>query len=80
MQSLSIMNPRWDPIKNEIELARWIGDEIEVQDGYKFAFQIRLKDARLSEPVEVIAAMERFAAKAKVVIESLETRCREVLA
>jgi len=77
MHSIKIMNPRWDSVKNEAELARWIGG-VEVNGDYRFAFQVLFKDARLTEPVDVVRGLRAFTAKAQAVAESLQTRCAEL--
>jgi hypothetical protein len=78
IQRLRMLNPVWDPVKNEMELVRWIG-QVEFHDEAKFDFQIALQDTGLSHPVWTNAALEIFANKAKVVTESLKSCCRALL-
>lgn len=77
-QELSVLSPRWDPVKNEADLIRWIGD-VEVNGNYQFRFEIVLEDTGLPKPVNAIASLSTFHAKAKAVIEDLQARCLEIL-
>jgi hypothetical protein len=79
IQRMLIQWPRWDPVNNEAELARWIG-EADVGDDYRFGFEIAFKDARLAQPVNAVDALEVFSGKAKAVVEDLQRRCEELAA
>lgn len=76
IHSLKIMN-RWDPVKNELEFLRWIGD-VQFDGDQTVYFQVLFKDSRLPDRVAVRPALETFSAKAKAVIESLQSRCEEL--
>lgn len=77
VQNLQFGNPKWDPRKNEAELVRWQGD-LEVKGDYKFRFVICLKDARLSQPVDVLLALRHFTQKAKTACETIKAKCLEL--
>lgn len=79
VQSMQVLTPRWDSIKNEAELIRWIGD-VEIQGDYKFRFEIVFKTSRLPHPVSALGGLSAFAAKAKAAIERLQARCAELAA
>lgn len=74
VESLSILMPHWDPIKNEAELMRWRGD-VEVRGDYKFDFEVIFKDSRLSKPVSAQQGLIAFCGKAKMFVEQLQARC-----
>lgn len=78
VHTMSVSSGRWDPVNNEIELVRWIGD-LDVCNGQTVYFQIFLKDARLPDGTVAKSALEAFSAKANAVVESLEARCLELL-
>lgn len=72
-----ILNPRWDPRKNEVELVRWQGD-LEMDGDYNFEFIVCLKDARLAPPVDVVYALRVFTAKSQSVHDSIKAKCLEL--
>jgi len=78
-QFIGIRTPKWDPDKNEAELMRWIGNP-KIGCDYQFAFEIVLKDAGLAHPVNAVAGLIDFSAKANTVIETLQARCLEIVA
>lgn len=69
--------PRWDPVKNETEIVRWVGTTIS-EGEYRLQYEVIFEDARFSEPVNAFDSLSAFAGKAKTVIEDLERRCREL--
>ncbi|WP_300544495.1 hypothetical protein [Maricaulis sp.] len=77
VQSMDVLVPRWNPQKNEAELIRWRGD-VEVNGDYEFSFDVALRDTRLPEPVNAIAALKGFSEKASLAAETLEARCQEL--
>ncbi|KRE04565.1 hypothetical protein ASE61_06425 [Bosea sp. Root670] len=77
VQSLTMLNPEWDPVKNEAELVRWIGD-VDIEGDYEFGFQVILQDARLPQTVNAATGLSGFARKAKLVIEHLQARCAQL--
>jgi len=77
VQSMSISAPRWDPLKNEAELLRWVGD-VKVDGDYRFAFEVLLKEPRLTQPVNLVDGLGAFASKAKAVTKDLKARCIEL--
>jgi hypothetical protein len=79
VESMTILMPRWDSVKNEAELIRWVGD-VKIEGQYNFRFEIVLKDARLPHSVNAVSDLIAFAAKAKSVIESLQGRCVDLRA
>jgi hypothetical protein len=76
-QSLTLLVPQWDSVKNEAELMRWTGD-LETHGEHRFVFEILFKNARLTEPVNVLRGLRSFSIKAKTVVESLKARCLEL--
>lgn len=77
VSSLNMMSPWWDPVKNEAELIRWVGD-VQVNGDYKIGFEIVFKDAGLAHPVNAASALDAFSEKADAVIKDLEARCLDL--
>lgn len=76
---MMLLSPRWDAVKNEIELVRWVGD-LHMRDGQTVYFKVLLKDARLPNGTVAKTALEAFSAKAHSVVESLQARCIDLRA
>lgn len=75
---LRVAMPRWDPVKNEAILVRWVKGDLEFRDHYEFQFQMFFKNAGLPAPLDAPSALAAFSTKAKAVITTLEQRCREL--
>ncbi|MGN6146510.1 MAG: hypothetical protein ACTHOP_23325 [Mesorhizobium sp.] len=79
VKDLMILMPKWDPVKNEAEMIRWIG-EVEIYGDYEVRFEVVFKDAGLAHPVSAIDGLLTFTEKAKAVIEDLQARCLQIQA
>jgi len=77
VQGISVRYPVWDSVKNEAELVRWRGNA-KVSNDYQFAFEVLFKDANLSKPMNVLAGLDAFHAKAKTFIKDIHARCVEL--
>lgn len=77
MESFEALQPNWDPVKKEAELARWVGN-LKVENNYQLYIEIFFEPPEGAQPVKAVTGLDAFAQYAERVIESLERRCMEL--
>lgn len=75
VKELSILTPRWDPVNNEVVLARIIADEVDIGDNADITLHILLENAKLTHPVDAAFALKQFTAFAQEVLNDLKAAC-----
>jgi hypothetical protein len=77
--SFSIPSPRWDPVKNEVELMRLAG-KIDPDYKYSVQFYVALNESPPLNLVPAIGVLNAFADKAQTVLDGLESEVQFILA
>ena len=77
--SFSIPSPRWDPVKNEIELMRLAG-KIDPDYKYSVQFYIALNESPPLALVPAIGVLNSFADKAQAVLDGLKSEADLIVA
>ncbi|MEZ0171224.1 hypothetical protein [Microvirga sp. TS319] len=68
----------WDPLKNELVLARYKGTHVKFGDRYEFVFGLSFDVPPPAGNVNVPDALGMFLAKAQSVLDSFNQRCAEL--
>jgi hypothetical protein len=75
---LSILNPTWDPVNNEIVLVR-ASTETEIDYNCKIAIQITFNEPGLLAQKSVVDSLSNFLAKAQTVADRLQRECASIM-
>lgn len=79
VEKLEILTPSWDPVKNEMILARFLGENIDFGDKHRLGFNPVFGDTKIARPIPVVDGLRLFLNKANGVVQSLEARAIEVI-